>query len=57
MIDIFKSRTVWTFVLLFVIGGVQGTADVMPTPLFQLLTVVLTGLGIYFRVKPVQKFK
>lgn len=51
-----KSRTVWVFVVLFVINGIEGVRDQIPPQLLLALDALLGVLGSYFRVKPKQVF-
>lgn len=53
---IITSRTVWTFVALFIINGIEGVRDLIPVGLLPVIDAVLTILGIYFRVKPKVSF-
>lgn len=51
-----KSRTVWTLVVMFVIGGVEGIREAIPP---QYLDVVFGVLGLvagYFKLNPSQKY-
>lgn len=53
--SILKSRTVWTFVALFIFNGLQATQQFLPTEYTGVVNGILTLLGIYFRTFPVQK--
>ncbi len=50
--NIYKSRTVWTFVVLFIVNGITGVRELLPGFWLPLVDVVLTLAGIYFRAKP-----
>lgn len=50
--DIFKSRTVWAIVILFVINGIAGIRESIPANLLPIIDGVLGILAIYFRVQP-----
>lgn len=52
-----KSKTAWTFVVLFLISGFGGVQDLLPENVVAILTPILTALGIYFRVNPVAEDK
>lgn len=45
-----RSRTVWTFVVFFVINGIEGVRDMIPANLLPAIDAVLLVLGSYFRV-------
>lgn len=49
---ILTSRTVWTFVVLFVVNGVTGVHDLIPAGWLPAVDGLLSVLGIYFRVYP-----
>ncbi len=50
--NIFKSRTVWTIIVLFLINGVTGIKDFIPVNWLPLIDGALGVLGIYFRANP-----
>jgi len=52
ILNFYKSRTVWTFVILFIVNGIAGIRELLPGFWLPLVDVVLTLAGIYFRVKP-----
>ncbi len=47
-----KSRTVWTIVVMFIIGGVNSIHDIIPANLVTIIDGALGALAIYFRVNP-----
>jgi len=52
----FGSRTFWTIVVMFIIGGVEGIREVLPP---QSLVFVQGGLGLlatYFKINPSQNY-
>lgn len=51
-----QSRTVWTVVGMFVIGGLNAIVPVIPGDLAGLLNALLAGLAIYFHVNPSQNY-
>lgn len=51
-----KSRTVLTFIALFIFHGFQETKPLVPVDYQVWVDLVLTILGVYFRVNIVQKF-
>lgn len=51
-----KSRTVWAFIALFVINGVEPIRTSIPIDVLPIVDAVLAVLGVYFRVKPKQTF-
>lgn len=54
--DIFKSRTVWAVVALFVINGVTGIHDSIPPEILPFVDALISLLAIYFRIMPKQNF-
>lgn len=46
------SRTVWTFVVMFVINGVQGVQEFISPQYLDGVNALLVVLGAYFRVNP-----
>lgn len=54
--SIFKSRTFWTIVAMFVIGGVNAVVPVLP-PDIQTIAMALLGiLASYFHFNPSQNY-
>ena len=47
-----KSRTVWTVVVLFLLGGIKQMSDFLPNDVYTLLQGILTAMVIYFRANP-----
>lgn len=56
LIKILKSRTTWTLVLMFVIGGVDAIATVIPEGVKTPLMGALSLLAVYFKINPSQKY-
>jgi len=56
MCSILKSRTVWTLVFMFVVGGVNALTKVLPGDVVAPLMGFLTLLGTYFHVNPSQQY-
>lgn len=54
--NIFKSRTFWTFVAMFVIGGINAIYDVVPPSLQMVVQFGLAALGSYFHLDTAKKF-
>jgi hypothetical protein len=54
--SIFKSRTVWVFIFMFVVGGVNATTNVLPSTVVEPLMGFLGLLGAYFHVNPSQTY-
>lgn len=54
MINVFKSRTNWTVVIMIVTSIAQAMETVMAPELYTLLVSVLGALTIYFRTVPAQ---
>ncbi len=55
--SILKSRTFWTVVAMFVVGGVNGVLPVLPAPVQTLAEGLLGVLAVYFHVNPSQNYK
>jgi len=53
---IFKSRTVWTVLIMFVLGGVQAIEQSFTPELFLFIQGSLTFLAGYFKVNPSQNY-
>ena len=51
-----KSRTTWTIVAMFVIGGVDAITQFIPAGLLTPIQGFLGVLAIYFKVTPSQKY-
>lgn len=54
--NILKSKTIWTFVALFVFNGLPAVKNLVPVSFQPIVDFVLVGLGIWFRSHPVQQF-
>jgi len=54
LLSYLKSRTVWTFLALFLINGLNGLSPIITPEQQQILNTILTILGIIFRVNPKQ---
>lgn len=55
--NIFKSKTVWVIIALFVVNGIEGIREVISPTALPFIDAVLAVLAIIFRVKPKQKFE
>jgi len=51
-----KSRTTWTIVVLFVIGGFQNITGYIPESIMPIINSVLGLLAIYFKISPSQNY-
>lgn len=54
---VFKSRTLWTILVMFLIGGVNSIHEMIP-PVF--VTVLEAGLGLlatYYKLSPSQNYE
>lgn len=56
MLNILKSRTVWTIIGMFVIGGTNAITPFIPADVMPFVQGALALLGIYFRVNPRQEY-
>ena len=57
MNNIFKSRTVWTIVVMFLVGGITSIREFIPTGFLPLIEGALGILAIYFRIKQKVNFE
>lgn len=55
--QILKSRTCWTIVALFFIGGVQNISGFLPESIMPIIQSILGLLAIYFKITPSQEYK
>ena len=56
MQNIFKSRNVWSIIIMFLVGGFEAITGSIPGPIFGVIMAILGAAGIYFRVNPKQQF-
>lgn len=56
MLKILKSRTVWTIIALFVVNGVAGITDMIPSAYLPYVNGFLGVMAVYFRISPKQQF-
>lgn len=56
MLSIFKSRTFWTLVAVFVVGGGNAIVPMIPEGLQAIIVAVLAMLATYFHVNPSQEY-
>lgn len=54
MINVFKSRTNWTVIIMVATAVVQTAEPMMQAPVFALLMSILGALAVYFRTAPAQ---
>lgn len=54
--NIFKSRTFWTIVVLFLVSGVTAIRAFIPTAIQPVVDGVLSLLAIYFHANPSQQY-
>ncbi len=54
--SILKSRTVWTVVVMFIVGGTNAVASFIPAGWETPIMGVLTILAGYFHVNPSQTY-
>ena len=51
-----KSRTTWTIVVMFLVGGVNAVASFIPAGLETPVLGALALLAVYFKVNPSQPY-
>lgn len=54
--NLLKSKTLWAFAGMFVVGGLQATQSFFTAEQFMVIETILTAVGVWGRVKPVQTF-
>lgn len=54
--SIFKSRTFWTVVVMFIVGGTNAVASFIPVGIEPIVMLALGGLATYFHVNPSQNY-
>ena len=52
-----KSRTFWTVVAMFVIGGTNAISTYIPTNIEPIVMLILGGLATYFHINPARSYK
>ena len=52
ILNLAKSRTVWTILVLFIVNGFEGVRDLFPGAWLPIIDALLSSLAIYFRVNP-----
>jgi len=52
MINFIKSRTVITVIVLFLINGITGIRELIPSGILPIVDAVLSLAAIYFRISP-----
>lgn len=51
-----KSRTFWTLVLMFLVGGVNALVPVLPASIQATVTGLLGLIAMYFHTNPSQNY-
>jgi len=54
--SIFASRTFWTLVVMFVVGGLNAIVPVLPASVQTIAMAILGLLATYFHVNPSQTY-
>ncbi len=54
--SILKSRTFWTVVAMFVVGGGNAIVPVLPVGIQALALLILGGMATYFHINPSQTY-
>lgn len=54
--QVLKSRTTWTIVVMFVIGGTNAIASFIPAGIEPYVMGALSLLAMYFHVNPSQNY-
>lgn len=54
--QVIGSRTIWTVVAMFIIGGVNNVASFIPSGDMVYVNLILSGLAMYFHVNPSQDY-
>ena len=53
---VFRSRTVWTIVLMFIVGGFQAIEGTLNPQIFMFVQAGLSFLAVHFRMSPSQNY-
>ncbi len=56
MKKLFTSRTFWTILVMFLIGGIEAVAQFIPDSLETLVLGFLGMLAVYFKLNPSQEY-
>jgi len=56
MSKILNSRTFWTILVMFIIGGTNAITGYIPTALQPIIMGALSLLAVYFKINPSQKY-
>lgn len=56
IITLFKSRTAWTILVLFLFNGISGIKDIVPPEYQSYVNGALSLIAFYFRANPQAKF-
>lgn len=56
-VSIFKSRTFWTVVVMFFVGGGNAIVPVLPASFQAIVMLALSALATYFHVNPSQNYQ
>ena len=51
-----RSRTVWTIIALFIIGGFHNITGYIPESLMPYLNSILGLMAIYYKISPSQQY-
>jgi len=53
---LFKSRTVWAIIAMFIIGGTEAVSGIIPPAFIPYVTGALGLLATYFKLNPSQDY-
>ncbi len=56
ILQVLKSRTFWTLVAMFIINGVAGVHDRLPTEWITTVDGILSIAAVYFHVNPQRNY-
>ena len=56
MLKALTSRTVWTVVVMFLIGGTEAIAFIIPDQAESYILGFLGALAVYFKLNPSQRY-
>ena len=54
--SIFKSRTVWSVIGIFVVVGGNAIVPMLPPAVQAIVTAILGFMAIYFKINPSQQY-
>lgn len=54
--SLLKSRTVWTIIFMFLVGGINAIVPILPPDIQSTVMGLLAAAAIYFKTNPSQNY-